>query len=544
MKVRRCSLLILMLLALLPAMGTAQETAETNADDAASAVIQIPPEHASARATMRTFLEAFDPSRPSPEGEPLAVAASCLDLSQIRETLRTRQGKELAVQLKEILDKTELIDIAAISDAPDAAPYELDIFDHGAIRIAPNAAGEWLFDAETLRAVPSLLAAVRERATVEGVTVVEPLTPAMWLRSTMPKSLLEMGFLMEHWQWLALLAVLLIALILDLLVAALCRNVVAGYLKERLEDVEEVRLKRALRPIGLLAAALFCWFALYWLGLPTGVLEVLQVAVHFTVATSFVWATYRVVDIASAVLEIRAARTGNKFDDLLVPLVSKTFKILVTAFGLVFIADTLRLPIRSILAGLGIGGLAIALAAQDMVKNLFGSFLVIMDRPFSVGDYVAVGSVSGTVEELGFRSTRIRTSQNSLVTLPNSHLITTAVDNLGARQYRRWRTTLGLTYDTPPDKIEAFCEGVRELIRQHPHTRKEGFQVVFNEFSASSLDIMLHLFFEVPDWGTELASRQQLGLDILRLAEELGVEMAFPTQTVHLHRGSQDPREA
>lgn len=534
MKARCFSLSLLLLICWLPTVLAAQEAPEPAAEEAASEVKVIPPEHASARATMRTFLEAFDPSLSSPDEDPLAVAAACLDLSRISESLRVRQGRELAVQLKEVLDKTELIDVGTISDDPQGKPYRLRVFDYGQVRIDRDTGGEWLFTSETVRAIPELLAALRERETVEGVTAIEPLTPAMWLRSKMPRSLQQMGFLMEHWQWLGLLCLLVVALILERIVAMLCRNVVARRLEESLQNVGEARLKRAMRPVGLLVAALVCWAAIYWFGFPTGVLEVLQVAVHFSVATSFVWASYRFVDVLAATLEARAASTGNKFDDLLVPLVRKTFKILITAFGLVFIADTLRLPVRSVLTGIGIGGLAIALAAQDMVKNLFGSLLVIMDRPFSVGDYVSVGSVDGTVEELGFRSTRIRTPQNSLVTLPNSHLITTAVDNLGARHYRRWRTTLSLTYDTPPAKIEAFCEGVKALILEHPHTRKEGFQVVFNEFSASSLDVMLHVFFDVPDWATELESRQRLGLDVLRLAESLGVEMAFPTQTVHL----------
>ena len=126
--------------------------------------------------------------------------------------------------------------------------------------------------------------------------------------------------------------------------------------------------------------------------------------------------------------------------------------------------------------------------------------MVILDRPFSVGDFVKVGGISGTVEELGFRSTRIRTAADSVITLPNSNLITSSVDNLGERRTRRWMTTLGLTYDTPPDQIEAFCEGVRELIREHPDTVEEGYQVAFNEFSASSLDVLMLVKFDVPGW--------------------------------------------
>ncbi len=525
------SLLLLLTLPLL-----AQEAPEPAAEAGQAEVFKVPPEHASARATMRTFLYSFNPDRGEPGVDPLAVAAACLDLSEIPGSLRDHQGRELAIQLKEVLDRTELIDFAAISDDPAAPPYRLDVHGHGQVTLAPGSGGEWLFDPATVEAVPALLAAVRDRATIEGVTRIETLTPAMWLRSQMPESLLGVSFLLEQWQWLGLLALLVLGLLLERLVAAAGKIAAERYLAKKLHSVETGHLKHALRPVGLLAAALFWWAGIYWLGLPTGALGTLRLAVHFAVAVSFVWAAYRLVDIVAAVLEDRANRTDSKFDDLLVPLVRKTFKILVVAFGLVFIAESLDLPIRSILAGIGIGGLAVALAAQDVVKNVFGSLLVILDQPFSVGDYVTVGGVEGSVEELGFRSTRIRTPGDSVVTLPNSNLISSSVDNLGLRRTRRWKTTLGLTYDTPVDKIEAFCEGVRELIREHPRTIKEGFQVAFNEFSASSLDVVMLVKFEVTDWGSELEARQRLGLDILRLAENLGVELAFPTQTVHLHR--------
>ena len=410
----------------------------------------------------------------------------------------------------------------------------------GEVVLAPDARGEWRFTPATVGAIPDLAAALRDRATVEGVTRIETLTPAMWLRSRMPDSLLERTLVLERWQWLGLIALWLIGFVLDRLVAALGRSAAERYLAKRLHSVEPSRLKRAMRPVGLLAAALLWWAAIYWLGLPLAVLKVLRLAVHFVVAVSFVWTAYRLVDVVAVVLEDRAQRTGSKFDDLLVPLARKALKIAVLAFGLLFVADSLDLPLGSILAGLGIGGLAVALAAQDAVKNLFGSLLVIMDRPFSVGDYVTVGGVEGSVEELGFRSTRIRTPGDSIVTLPNSNLITSSVDNLGMRRTRRWKTTLGLTYDTPPKKIETFCEGVRELIREHPTSVKDSFFVGFHEFSASSLDVVMLVKFDVQDYTSDLEARQQLGLDILRLAERLGVELAFPTQTVIVRSASGD----
>jgi MscS family membrane protein len=191
-----------------------------------------------------------------------------------------------------------------------------------------------------------------------------------------------------------------------------------------------------------------------------------------------------------------------------------------------------------VLAFGGVGGIAIGFAAKDLLANFFGGLMVHLDRPFSVGDWVVVGSFEGTVEEVGFRSIRIRTFYNSLITLPNSNLISSAVDNYGARRYRRWSTKLGIAYDTPPDRIDAFCEGIRELIRRLPETRKDSFHVYLNGFGDSALEILLYLFFEVADWSEELTGRHRLALAILRLADDLGVEIAFPTRTVWLHQAA------
>jgi MscS family membrane protein len=221
-------------------------------------------------------------------------------------------------------------------------------------------------------------------------------------------------------------------------------------------------------------------------------------------------------------------------------MISRTLKIFVTVIGVVFVADNLNIDVTGLLAGLGLGGLAFALAAKDMVQNLFGSMTVLMDRTFSVGDWIVVGDHEGTVEHMGFRSTRLRTFYNSLVTIPNARFITADVDNMGERRYRRMKAVYGLTYDTPPDKIEAFCEGVRELVRQHPYMRKDYYHVYFNSFGAHSLDILVYVFWETPDWATELRERHRFLLDCLRLAKRLGVEFAYPTQTLYLRQGEQE----
>ena len=142
--------------------------------------------------------------------------------------------------------------------------------------------------------------------------------------------------------------------------------------------------------------------------------------------------------------------------------------------------------------------------------------------------------VEGTVLRVGLRSTRIKTFYDSEIAVPNNQLTNMHVDNYGRRKYRRFTTKIGLQYDTPPEKIEAFCEGIRKLILERPHTRKNYFHVYFNEMASSSLNILLYVFWEVKDWSQELTERHRLLIDILRLAKTMEVEFAFPTQTLHL----------
>ena len=245
----------------------------------------------------------------------------------------------------------------------------------------------------------------------------------------------------------------------------------------------------------------------------------------------------------SFLLERKAQKTKGKFDDLLAQVIGKTLKIIVYTVGFIIGADLFGLPLNSIVTGLGIGGIAVAMAAKDTIANIFGFVTIVTDRPFNIGDWVKVQRSEGTVEKLGFRSTQIRTFYNSVISIPNSTFLNSSVDNMGLRKYRRFSTNLSLTYSSEADDIESFCEGVRELIRQHPQTRKDYFFVTLNNLSDSSLDILLYCFFEVESWDEELAARHRLLVDILRLAKQLSVNFAFPTQTLFMSKETDSSNE-
>ena len=244
---------------------------------------------------------------------------------------------------------------------------------------------------------------------------------------------------------------------------------------------------------------------------------------------------YKVVDIIAAYFTKLAIKSESTLDDQLVPLMRKSLKAFVVVIGTLFILrDGLHLDIIPFLTGLSIGGVAIALAAQDTIKNFFGSVMIFIDKPFQMGDWITSGDIDGTVEEVGFRSTRVRTFRNPLMYTPNGKIADSILDNHGLPQYRRFYTTLTITYDTPPQLIEEFVNGLREIVLAHPHTRKDSYHIYFNNLSSFSQDIMFYIFFEVPTWGEELKSRHEILIQIVKLANSLGVRFAFPTQTLHM----------
>ena len=358
----------------------------------------------------------------------------------------------------------------------------------------------------------------------------------MRLVEGMPEALRGEFLTLPNWKWLGLLVLCFCAVIADRLMRVLVVRVAArvgSFLRLKLDP--EI-LGSFERPMGLLAGALSFQLLLPVLGLRDSVLDVVGLATSFLAAVAAAWAAYRLVDVFCDFLKNKASHTSNKFDDMLVPLARRTLKIFVVVFCLVFVASRLSEDLWSIMAGLGLGSLALGFAAKDSFENLLGTFTVLLDKPFQIGDWVVVRDVEGSVEQVGFRSTRIRTFYNSVITVPNREFVASSVDNMGERRYRRIKTQLSLTYDTPPEKIEAFCEGIREIIRSHPYMRKDYYHVYLNQFGASSLDVLLYCFVETPEWATELRERHRLFADILRLAEELKVSFAFPTQTIQMQQ--------
>lgn len=349
-----------------------------------------------------------------------------------------------------------------------------------------------------------------------------------------PESFRGKLFGVAIWQYLALFLIFILALVVRKVIQA----IVTSRVRHLFEDHPWVRrlVDVFASPGASLAMAIMLRLFYPELGLPATAAMVVGIAVRVLVVVSIVWAAYRLVDVLSERMMEKAEKTESKLDDQLVPLVRKSLKVFTVVAGVLFILQNLNINVGSLLAGLGIGGVAVALAAKDTIANFFGSVMIFIDRPFQIGDSVSVSGVQGIVEEVGFRSTRIRTFYNSLVTVPNAKFTEANIDNYGVREYRRTTFTLNLTYDTTPEQMQAFVEGVRAIIQANEHTRKDYYEVHMSAFGASSLDVMVYFFFKVDSWSEELRQRHNVMLEIMRLARDLGVSFAFPTRTLQVEQ--------
>jgi MscS family membrane protein len=511
-----------------------------------AASLSVSPEHASARATMRTFVEAYR------RGDFERILA-CLDLDDIPTVARHELGTQLANKLKQVMVRYRLPILQEIPDSNYSDPYVFLAQPDGVIELVrlPSGPrkGEWVFSRDTVRSIDNLYLDFEEKPYVAevlalGTTLHLPQLwgePELWLRSQLPSwlraSILDTRSLhIELYEALGYVLVPLLAYGLYRLTTWLLAACLHWILVRRGWMLPPGTLVKRLRPTGRFAGVLFLRWGLMVLGPDRVVLVPLLTVLNPLVWILGMWALFRLLDLGSDLMEAHLSTERRPgVTRMLWPVTSLAVKIglfVVTVFHLMTLFSW---DVTAVLTGLGIGGLAFALGAQDSLKNLFGSFTLIADRPFVVGETVKIGTHEpGVVEVVGMRSTRIRTTDDTLLIVPNSNLTTLEITNYGRRRYRRYLTRIGVAYETPPERLIAFRDGIRELIRRHEQTRKDHFEVAINDLAASAIEILVNVYFEVADRHQELTARDALILDILRLAEELHIELAYPTQTIHL----------
>jgi len=337
--------------------------------------------------------------------------------------------------------------------------------------------------------------------------------------------------------------IILIGLIFKKLISKYLSNILYKVVGKKDNNVGIDKFDELLtKPIGFFIVLCFIYFGASYVSYPSFIDENFQSIFSKIFSLFLIYAIYKifvkVIDYIGLILKQRAAETENKMDDQLIPFAIEIGRILVVIFALFFIlGNVFDINITALATGLGIGGIAIAMASKESLENLLGSFTIFFDRPFTVGDVVKVGTVTGLVEKVGFRSTRIKTFDKSVVTVPNKKMIDAELDNLGLRPVRRVKFHIGLTYDTSTEQIKNIVSDIQEMINSHEKTNEEG-KVRFQEFGASSLDIMVLYYVNSPKWEDLIDVKEDVNYKIMDIVKKHNSDFAFPSTSVYLHQNN------
>ena len=331
--------------------------------------------------------------------------------------------------------------------------------------------------------------------------------------------------------------VLIAALIMKKVFAHLFVKVIFPLATRTKSRYDDLFLQSIRKPAEFLLVIIGMFIALQILQLPTepanlrrGAYGLFKGLVTFDIA----WALFNLVSLLEASLAGWVSKTESTLDDHLLPFIRKSVRTFIVFLALIMTIQNLGYSISGLLASLGIGGLAVALAAKDTLSNIFGSMMIILDRPFHIGDWIKTGDMEGTVEEIGFRSTKIRTFAKTLITVPNNIIANLSVDNISRMPKRRIKLTVGVTYETSPEQMRRAVEAIRNLLRTHSAIDQDFFLVNFTEFNASSLDILVYCFTKTTVWGEYLDAREDVCLQIMDILEAHGMEIAFPSRSIYL----------
>ncbi len=347
-----------------------------------------------------------------------------------------------------------------------------------------------------------------------------------------------LGNTIERYCWFA--GIILVGLIFQRLLSKLLTLFVFKFLQKYSTGVGYDKLLALLKkPIGILIMLIIFYLAFDHLEFPAewkivtidkfGLRMVLYRSFQILIVASITWIFLRLIDFLGLVLMHRASLTELKSNEQLVTFIKETIKVIVCIFFVFFILGVIfKLNVASLIAGLGIGGLAIALAAKESLENLLGSFTIFFDKPFVIGDLIKVGSIQGHVENIGFRSTRIRTLEKSFVTVPNKKLIDNELDNLSHRSQRRVNFKIGLAYHTKTEQFKNIVSDIQIFIDNHPLVTKEDTRVRLHDFDSNAVNIMVLYFIDSIEYNIYLNVREEINYKILEIIEKYESSFAQP----------------
>ncbi len=362
-------------------------------------------------------------------------------------------------------------------------------------------------------------------------------TQVRWIDRTLTEAVPWLGFTVGGnalWRYL-FASITLIAIVL--LRRWLMRLAIRGLrqITSRTKTTLDDQLVDALNPpLGYFLGFVGLFVASQWLSLGDRFAGVILVILRLGGIGCASWALLRSTHFLTSLLGSLAKRTESELDDHLVPLIGRIARMVIVLVMIVLVIQELGFNVTGLITGLGVGGLAFALAAKDTLANWFGALMIYTDRPFDVGDWVKTPSLEGVIEEIGLRSTRVRTFAKTVITVPNSHLANEVVENFSRMPIRRVYFNLGVTYGTTPAMMRESVARIQDILRFHEEIDQTFWLVKFTDFGDSALKIMLYYFTTTTDWARYLQIRGDINLLIMDALEELGVGIAFPSQSVYL----------
>lgn len=510
-----------------------------------------PPDRSSPRATLQSFIAQMNAAHRaysantggSDVAQAFRRAIDCLDLREVAPTLHFDVGGYSALLLKEVLDRLDVPAAAAIPGADtDLERWTIPQTEIAIVRVKEGElAGQYLFSQRTVERLHEFYDHAKHLPYRDGavsglldIYLENPggLVPSHWAEQ-LPAWSLNRVFDRPVWKWLALIAYLVVSVVLVRGVRRL-----GSYWDHRFGE------RLAYLRFGTLSVAitlvLLAWALDIYVDDVIGLRgEVEAFIKRGTLVLAFAFAVfcvYAVFELIASAMIASTHRPAGSANAHLTRLLVRIVGIAVIVFVVVEASAYLGWAVAPVVAGLGVGGIAVALAARPTIENVIGGLTLFADKPFRVGDLCRLGEDIGHIQEIGLRSTRIRTLERSLVSIPNADLAVMKIDNLGQRDRRLLHTTLGLRYETKPDQLRWVLAKIREMLLAHPKTSPDDMRVRFTGFGDYSLDVEIYVYLECQTQRSFRAISEDLLLRVIDIVQEAGTAFAFPSQVTYLSR--------
>jgi MscS family membrane protein len=513
------------------ASAAASDPPSVSSGPAAASTAADPLERQTPRSSVRGYLVACR------DGD-YARAARHLDLRGLSATEREARGPTLARQLKTVLDRTLWIDLEALSDQPrgeldDGLPPRRDrvgtlTTERGPVEVWVERVGDapgrraWKISSVTVAGIPALYAEFGYGPLGE------------WL----PAPFFELRlFEVQLWQWLGLMVAVFLAWVLSWFAATGVVRTLRPLVARSATTFDDRLLAITVGPLRLLAATLLFALSTLLLDLSVPAQRFFAGAERMLVFVAVLWLLLRLVDVFSEWTSARLLQRGQVALNTMLPVGRRVAKVVLGSLAFIALLQNLGFNVTGLIAGLGVGGLALALAAQKTLENLFGGISVIADQPVRVGDFCRFGDKVGIVEDIGLRSTRVRTLDRTVVTIPNAEFAQTQLENFAKRDRIWYHPSLGLRYETTPDQIRYILVEIRKLLYAHPRVEPDPARIRFAGFGAYSLDLDIFAYVRATDYGEYLEVAEDLNLRIMDIVERAGSGFAFPSQTLYVEQG-------